>query len=503
MRANVTADLAQGKSLAFFDANSIYWQIRYESSSTGVPNRVIVCYKDSSTDPLSSTQPSLTTVRFRDPPVNNPENALLGAMYESYFDYSTTFPWIVQNANSWVYAGTGLNNGDSIPGVVGYEYDKVYNNGLTPAGVTVLSNSPILDIYGNHSFANSTVYTAASGGIVFDASTVFWSWKLESNDYITVGVDARIQTITKNILNAMINAGTSPTPTPTATATSTPTPTPTATATSTPTPTPTATATSTPTPTPTATATSTPTPTPTATSTSTPTPTPTATPAYLNTILADSPLAYWRLGEPAGSTQAVDTSGHNYTATYSSSGITYGVPGALTTDTNTAIGSAGTGKVSPPTLPAVTNFTIEGWTYLTDATWDSGSSYNNGLYGSYNKVRLLIRPNTSTTNQYSLGYFGVWLSGVEYALQPSLKTVSNTGQWVYWAMVRNGATLTVYRNGVQVGQRTDLPATATANINGQILAMDSSYFLKGNIDEVAVYNTALSATQVLAHYNAH
>ena len=36
-----------GKHLAFMGANAIYWQIRFESSASGKPNRLITCYKAS------------------------------------------------------------------------------------------------------------------------------------------------------------------------------------------------------------------------------------------------------------------------------------------------------------------------------------------------------------------------------------------------------------------------------------------------------------------------
>ncbi len=267
MRTNVTAARDQGKSLAFFGANSVFWQIRFEPSSTGVANRVMVCYKDASLDPLSKTQPALTTVNFRDPPLNNPENSLLGGMFESYYDYSITYPWVVQNANSWVYAGTGVKNGDSIPGVVGYEYDKVFNNGATPANLTVLSNSPIVDLDGVHSFSNGTIYTAPSNALVFNAGTIFWSWKVDSNDYVNVGTDARIQGMTANILNKMISGSPTSTPTPTATFSPTATLSPTATFSPTSTPSPTPSPTLTPSPTPSPTLTPSPTPSPTATGT--------------------------------------------------------------------------------------------------------------------------------------------------------------------------------------------------------------------------------------------
>ena len=117
---------------------------------------------------------------------------------------------------------------------------------------------------------------------------------------------------------------------------------------------------------------------------------------------------------------------------------------------------------------------------------------------------MIIRPGAANSNAYALGYFGVTLSGTEYSLQPLLTGASNTNQWVYWALVRNGNTLTLYRNGVQVGQRTDLPASAVANITGTMLVQDtaSAYYLKGNVDEVAVYNSALSASRIQAHYSS-
>ena len=34
-----------GVNLAFFGANTVYWQVRFEPSAGGVPNRVMVCYK--------------------------------------------------------------------------------------------------------------------------------------------------------------------------------------------------------------------------------------------------------------------------------------------------------------------------------------------------------------------------------------------------------------------------------------------------------------------------
>jgi hypothetical protein len=70
-------------------------------------------------------------------------------------------------------------------------------------------------------------------------------------------------------------------------------------------------------------------------------------------------------------------------------------------------------------------------------------------------------------------------------------------------MTRAGSTLSLYRDGVLLGQRTDLPVTATANLSGSIGAQGgSAYFLNGSIDEVSLYNTALTAIDVANHYHA-
>ncbi|MDQ4147941.1 MAG: hypothetical protein M3120_09740 [Pseudomonadota bacterium] len=206
MRDHLTAARDQGKHLAFFDSNNIYWQIRFESSASGVDNRVMVCYKDASLDPLSGSNPSLTTVTWREAPVNQPENALLGIMFEDMFTYGSSYPWVVQNAGHWIYAGTGLQEGQAIAGLVGYEYDKVFNNGLTPAGLTVLAASPVVGNSAGSSTHHGAIYTAPSGALVFTAGTNYWPWKLDDNPYQSHGADARVQQITANLLNRMIGS---------------------------------------------------------------------------------------------------------------------------------------------------------------------------------------------------------------------------------------------------------------------------------------------------------
>jgi hypothetical protein len=205
MREQVTAARDAGVHLAFFDTNNVWWQIRYEPSPDGRPDRVQVCYKDANSDPIRTTNPRLTTVKWLDPPVGEPPNALLGIMQESSWDdWNVAYPWIVKNASHWIYEGTGLREGDSIPRVVGYEYDRLYDNGLTPPTLTLLAASPVVDLNGRSRIAHSAIYSAPSGALVFSAGTNFWAWKLLGNPWRNnYEADERIQRMTVNVLAKM------------------------------------------------------------------------------------------------------------------------------------------------------------------------------------------------------------------------------------------------------------------------------------------------------------
>jgi len=99
-----------------------------------------------------------------------------------------------------VYAGTGLADGDSIPGIVGYETDSSMSSAPLPTSVAgtyqVLSQSPFTEPDGKTMIANSSIYQAPSGAWVFGAGTVSWSWGLDLANV----VDPRIQRITANLL---------------------------------------------------------------------------------------------------------------------------------------------------------------------------------------------------------------------------------------------------------------------------------------------------------------
>ena len=199
-----------GVNLAFFGSNAIYWQVRFETSSSGVPNRVLVCYRDATLDP--NTDPTLKTINWRDPLLNRPEQTLIGVQYSNQTKWSAQtngyFPYVVANSANWVYAGTGFRDGDSVPGMVGYEADRSFSQYPPPnaasGSYTLLSNSPYTSNNNVADQSNSSVYQASSGAWVFAAGTDGWSYALD-NINGNNALDSRIQQATANILNRFVN----------------------------------------------------------------------------------------------------------------------------------------------------------------------------------------------------------------------------------------------------------------------------------------------------------
>jgi hypothetical protein len=217
MRQSITVARDRGISLAFFGADDIYWHIRLQSSPLG-SDRVVVCYKHGytddgtrdSTDPVAATTPGEATVLWRDPPLNHPENSLLGAMYHG--GVQNTSPLVLHSDAARFLNGTGLRVGSALPGLVGGEYDRFAYNGKAPPHVLILAASRVTCVAGEYcpagatDVANATIYTASSGAKVFDAGTFLWGLGLDPgfNAAAAVYVNAGFQQFTANLLSYLL-----------------------------------------------------------------------------------------------------------------------------------------------------------------------------------------------------------------------------------------------------------------------------------------------------------
>ncbi|MDT0455468.1 hypothetical protein RM550_06910 [Streptomyces sp. DSM 41527] len=180
-REHVTRARDAGTNLAFLGANACFRRVRLEPGQGPGPGqradssgalRTVVCYKTSyRNDPrFAGPHRALPTHDFRQPPAADPESALTGVFYEGY---PTDAPYVVHNADHWLFAGTGAKRGDAFDHLVGVEYDRVTPQAPTPERLEILAHSPLV-CNGRSSHADSAYYTVPSGAGVFSSGTMRW-----------------------------------------------------------------------------------------------------------------------------------------------------------------------------------------------------------------------------------------------------------------------------------------------------------------------------------------
>ncbi|OFX39263.1 MAG: hypothetical protein A2X03_18810 [Bacteroidetes bacterium GWA2_40_15] len=197
-----------GLSLAFFSGNTLYLELSLFDSFNGTPGRVFSRVKI-----------------FED------EEKLMGLTSSpgagvGYGD------WVVKNSAHWVYKGTGMKNGDKIPGIIGWEF----NGPPTPdiANIEIVAENALSQATEPHA---ASIYRCPKGNWVFNAGTIWWPEGLsdppghipagdagmEEPPYLyatdpygrsaaaghnpggrTLGVNSYVQKITSNILDRMI-----------------------------------------------------------------------------------------------------------------------------------------------------------------------------------------------------------------------------------------------------------------------------------------------------------
>jgi hypothetical protein len=242
MRNAVEGARDKGIDLAFFGGNESYWQVRYEPSSSGVADRVLVGYKEQyKNDPYyKSTDPNKkkrTSSLFRYSFINRPEQLMLGEEYGTNLGQTDRhIMYTVTNPTNWIWAGANVREGQQLTDIVGKEYNRVYPSAKSANLSFNIVSKSVNPTTGT--IANSVIYQSPSGAWVFSAGTMDWSLGLDDYGRGYGHVNTAIQQVTRNILNRFIGVSSTPTPTPTNTPTPTVTPTATLTPTFTPTPTP-------------------------------------------------------------------------------------------------------------------------------------------------------------------------------------------------------------------------------------------------------------------------
>jgi hypothetical protein len=168
-----------GVNIVFFAASAVLRHVRTQSSPLGA-GRELVDYRDGAQDPLNGkgNPREVTGNTWAAPPANWPEDDFVGESYAGFLEPGRSTAFRVVDAVPWLFAGTGLHAGSTVPGVIASDVDRVDNTLGHPANVQILAHSPIAASLGQTSLgsfaSDMSYYTGASGGGVLDTGTNNW-----------------------------------------------------------------------------------------------------------------------------------------------------------------------------------------------------------------------------------------------------------------------------------------------------------------------------------------
>lgn len=213
-------------------------------------------------------------------------------------------------------------------------------------------------------------------------------------------------------------------------------------------------------------------------------------------VEADSPALWWRLGD-AG-TEAVDASGNGRHGTYE--GTPSSGQGLIVGDAGQSTSFDGTDdRVTLPSFTPGNAFTIEVWVQAEEDAGTPTVLYLLSEAAPYYGVITLFQTNGDDTIDYAYTNPATGSSTV----YRSTATVFD-GDAHHVVVTQSGATTNLYVDNVE---GKTLIAGSAANITWSTMAMwvgstNSGSFLTGTLDELALFNTALSGARVTAHHDA-
>jgi Concanavalin A-like lectin/glucanases superfamily len=220
-------------------------------------------------------------------------------------------------------------------------------------------------------------------------------------------------------------------------------------------------------------------------------------------VLGDAPRAYWRLGEAAGAGTALNEVAGGVTGNYQS-GVTLGVTGALVGDTNRAarfdgnndqvnMGDPGSGALDFGTG----DFSLEAWVKGTANNQRTIVSKQPSS-GSSPYWLITVSDDEGFTGRVRARLFDGAVTRTAYG--PATRV--DNGAWHHVVVVFDrDVGITVYVDGVAATAAGAMTGSVSNTAGFLIGKSGNASFgqFAGDLDEVAVYPSTLSAAKVAAH----
>jgi hypothetical protein len=214
----------RGTSLLFFSSDTLAWRVRYarasaRSSDAGAPDHRIVAYKEYAAEDPDRGEPSglfpaggAGLVGSAYDGCITPRVAVAGPPVYRYYDWAPS----ARLSPSWLFAGTGMTAASRIGGVVGYELDE--RTPSTPAGTLLVGSGAVSSCMSetepspvHGTLAETTLYTARSGALVFATGTLGWEYALspvpQASPDAPLAPDPRVVRMTRNLLARVLARG--------------------------------------------------------------------------------------------------------------------------------------------------------------------------------------------------------------------------------------------------------------------------------------------------------
>ena len=200
----VESAIDAGVNVLWLSGNSVFIVSPFSPSSSGQPQRIITragCYGPLRDDEIASYSSLFAGLKDK----ASDERNIIGA--RSVVPFNGGGDWTCTKPGHWVFQGTGMKRGESIPGLVGWEHHGEPD--LDRPGLEVVAEGPVWSGGTREGRYTATIFPGPKGNFVFNAATIFWSqglstppghilpWSHWSRPH---GPDARVQKITSNLL---------------------------------------------------------------------------------------------------------------------------------------------------------------------------------------------------------------------------------------------------------------------------------------------------------------